>query len=136
MTACKTAVPLACPDNRSIIISDITLDTEEDAQGNQLEGRDRYRYYEFVSSAFCDDFNFDCMKDFAVWQIDDGMGTYDIHRIFVFQPQTSFFKELQPNCGDGFVNLRIEKKRKALISTYWTMNVAKQCVARFPQRGT
>ncbi|WP_338401018.1 XAC2610-related protein [Pseudomonas chlororaphis] len=80
-----------------------------------------------------DDFNFDGMKDFAVWQIDDGMGIYHIHRVFVFQPQTGFFEELQPDCGDGFVNLRIEKNSKALISTYWTMNVAKQCVTRFPR---
>lgn len=80
-----------------------------------------------------DDFNFDGMKDFAVWQIDEGMGTYDIHRIFVFQPQTGFFEELQPDCGDGFVNLEIDKKRKALISTYWAMNVVKQCVTRFPR---
>lgn len=83
-----------------------------------------------------DDFNFDGAKDFAVWQIDDGMGTYDFHRIFVYQPTTGTFQELQPDCGDGFVNLRIESKRRALISTYWEMNVPKQCVTRFPKRRT
>ena len=81
-----------------------------------------------------DDFNFDGAKDFAVWQIDDGMGTYDFHRIFVYQRTTGTFQELQPDCGDGFVNLRIESKRRALISTYWEMNVPKQCVTRFPKR--
>ena len=83
-----------------------------------------------------DDFNFDGAKDFAVWQIDDGMGTYDFHRVFVYQPTTGTFQKLQPDCGDGFVNLRIESKRRALISTYWEMNVPKQCVTRFPKRRT
>lgn len=40
------------PDSRLIIISGIALDTEEDAQGNQLESRDRDRYYEFVNNEF------------------------------------------------------------------------------------
>lgn len=35
-----------------------------------------------------DDFNFDGVKDFAVSQVDDGMGTYDYYRIFVYQAQT------------------------------------------------
>jgi hypothetical protein len=35
-----------------IIISGIALDTEEDAQGNQLESRNRDRYYEFVNNEF------------------------------------------------------------------------------------
>jgi hypothetical protein len=83
-----------------------------------------------------DDFNFDGAKDFAVWQIDDGMGTYDFHRIFVYQPTTGTFQELRPDCGDGFVNLRIESKRKMLVSTYWEMNVPKQCVTRFSKRRT
>lgn len=83
-----------------------------------------------------DDFNFDGTKDFAVWQIDDGMGTYGFHRIFVYQPTAGTFQELRPDCGDGFVNLRIESKRKVLISTYWGMNVPKQCVTRFPKRRT
>lgn len=40
------------PDSRLIIISGITLDTEEDAQGNTLESRNRDRYYEFVGNEF------------------------------------------------------------------------------------
>ncbi|MGW8463791.1 XAC2610-related protein [Pseudomonas sp. CLCA07] len=39
-----------------------------------------------------DDFNFDGATDFAVWQIDGGMGTYTIHRIFVYQPEAGFFQ--------------------------------------------
>jgi hypothetical protein len=40
------------PDNRLIIVSGITLDGEEDAQGNALESGNRDRYYEFVNNEF------------------------------------------------------------------------------------
>ncbi|GGK10975.1 hypothetical protein SAMN04490189_2569 [Pseudomonas koreensis] len=78
-----------------------------------------------------DDFNFDGAQDFAIWQLDDGMGTYHYYRVFIYQVKTGTFEELQPDCGDGFVNLLVEKKRKALLSTYWEMNIPKQCVTRF-----
>lgn len=81
-----------------------------------------------------DDFNFNGAKDFAVWQLDDGMGTYHYYRVFIYQVKTGTFEELQPDCGDGFVNLRVDKKRKALLSTYWEMNIPKQCVTRFNKR--
>jgi len=81
-----------------------------------------------------DDYNFDGAKDFAVWQLDEGMGTYDYYRVFIYQARTGTFEELRPDCGDGFVNLRVDKKRKALLSTYWEMNIPKQCVTRFTKR--
>jgi len=81
-----------------------------------------------------DDFNFDGAQDFAIWQLDDGMGTYHYYRVFIYQVKTGTFEELQPDCGDGFVNLRVDKKRKALLSTYWEMNLPKQCVTRFAKR--
>ncbi|CAI8787289.1 XAC2610-related protein [Pseudomonas sp. IT-P260] len=81
-----------------------------------------------------DDFNFDGAQDFAIWQLDDGMGTYHYYRVFIFQVKTGTFEELQPDCGDGFVNLRVDKKRKALLSTCWEMNIPKQCVIRFTKR--
>ena len=81
-----------------------------------------------------DDFNFDGVKDFAIWQLDDGMGTYDYYRVFIYQARTGTFEELRPDCGDGFVNLRVDKKRKALLSTYWEMNIPKQCVTWFAKR--
>ena len=83
-----------------------------------------------------DDFNFDGLKDFSVWQIDDGMGTYSYFRVFIYQSKTNRFKEAQPNCGDGFINLRVDKKRKALLSTYWGMNRPEQCITRFTNRKT
>ncbi len=78
-----------------------------------------------------DDFNFDGAKDFAAWQIDDGMGTYTIHRVFIYQPEAGFFKELTPACGDDFVNLRVERDKRMLLSTYWEMNEQKLCVTHF-----
>jgi hypothetical protein len=83
-----------------------------------------------------DDFNFDGAKDFAIWQLDDGMGTYDYYSVFVYHPKTGVFKELQPDCGYGFVNLRVDKKRKVLLSTYWGMNGPDQCITRFTRRKT
>ncbi|TKJ82957.1 hypothetical protein PkoCFBP13504_15870 [Pseudomonas koreensis] len=83
-----------------------------------------------------DDFNFDGTQDFAIWQLDDGMGTYDYYRVFVYQTRTRMFEELQPDCGDGFVNLRVDQKRKALLSTYWGMNGPDQCITRFTKRKT
>lgn len=80
------------------------------------------------------DFYFDGMKDFSVWQIDDGMSTYSYFRVFIYQPETNRFKEAKPDCGDGFVNLRVDKKRKALLSTYWGMNGPEQCITRFTKR--
>jgi len=74
------------------------------------------------------------MKDFAVWQIDDGMGTYTIHRIFVYQPKAGSFKELVPACGDGFANLHVGSEKRVLLSTYWEMNEPKLCMTNFSPR--
>lgn len=40
------------PDSRLLIVSGISADTEEDAQGNELESRYRTRYFEFVNNEF------------------------------------------------------------------------------------
>lgn len=40
------------PDSRLIIVSGITLDGEQDSQGNALESGNRDRYYEFVNNEF------------------------------------------------------------------------------------
>ncbi|MGE8183700.1 XAC2610-related protein [Pseudomonas mandelii] len=78
-----------------------------------------------------DDFNFDGAKDFSVWQIDDGMGTYTIHRIFIYESEVGVFNELTPACGDDFANLRVERDKKTLLSTYWEINEPKLCVTNF-----
>lgn len=77
-----------------------------------------------------DDYNFDGFKDFSVWYIDDGMGTYSIHRIFIYIPKKSTFKELSPACGDEFINLKVDKAKKVLNSTYYKANEPALCVTK------
>jgi hypothetical protein len=40
------------PDSNLIIVSGLTVDTEEDLKGKRLKNRDRTRYYEFVNNEF------------------------------------------------------------------------------------
>lgn len=53
-------------------------------------------------------YNRDGYKDFSIWYLDEGMGTYKIYRLFVFSPADKKFKEIKHICGDNFVNVRIE----------------------------
>lgn len=76
------------------------------------------------------DYNFDGFQDFSVWYIDDGMGTYSIHRIFVYAPKNSSFKELNPACGDEFLNLKVNKEKNTLRSMYYKGNVPTLCVTK------
>ncbi|MGR6734875.1 XAC2610-related protein [Pseudomonas chlororaphis] len=76
------------------------------------------------------DFNFDGLKDFSVWYVDDGMGTYTIHRVFIYQSADESFKELAPACGDEFLNLKLNSLKKVLSSTYYEGNVPKSCVTK------
>ncbi|WP_049828045.1 hypothetical protein [Pseudomonas sp. H1h] len=48
----STFAMLYQPDSRLIFITGITLDGEEDVQGNSLESINRNRYYEFVNNEF------------------------------------------------------------------------------------
>ena len=79
------------------------------------------------------DFNFDGHPDFAVWYLDEGMGTHTIHRIFIFEWKTQSFVEIKPRCGDEFLNLRVDKTKRTLLSTYYLGNLAKVCFTRFPK---
>jgi len=64
-----------------------------------------------------DDYNFDGHKDFSVSHVDDGKGTYDLYDIYVYAPKTGRFERLAPTCGDDFINVRLDRKRRALINT-------------------
>lgn len=75
-------------------------------------------------------YNFDGFQDFSVWYVDDGMGTYSIHRIFVYAPKDSSFKELKPVCGDEFLNLKVNKEKRILCSMYYKGNVPTLCVTK------
>lgn len=75
-------------------------------------------------------YDFSGRLGFSVSHIDDGMGTHGIHRVFTFSPSTNDFVERAPSCGDGFVNLQVDKRRRLLKSTYWDQNVQKICTTR------
>ncbi|CAM2164217.1 conserved exported hypothetical protein [Paraburkholderia sacchari] len=79
-----------------------------------------------------DDYDFSGRLGFAVWHVDDGMGTYSVYRVFTFSPSTKKFVERvpAPQCGDEFVNLRIDKKRHRLLSAFWDGNIPKVCITR------
>lgn len=79
-----------------------------------------------------DDFNFDGNLDFDVWYFDEGMGVYTIHRIFVFEPSSRGFYEIFPRCGDQFLNLELDRKRRVLYNTFFIHNKPKRCATRFP----
>lgn len=76
------------------------------------------------------DYNFDGVKDFAVWHMDDGMGVYKVYRVFVFNVKAEAFLEIFPDCGDEFLNLKINSVSHSLLSTYFNEGEPKVCVSR------
>ena len=77
-----------------------------------------------------DDYNFDGKQEFSVWYMDDGMGIYPIHRVFLFSPSNNKFIEIRPRCGDEFINLKVNRRKKTLTSTYYENNIAKPCTSK------
>jgi hypothetical protein len=77
-----------------------------------------------------DDFNFDGYSEFSVSYLDEGMGTYKVDRVFLFDPVSLKFQETMPSCGDEFLNLVIDRKRHILRSTYFQDGVPKTCMSR------
>ncbi|MFC0228909.1 XAC2610-related protein [Serratia aquatilis] len=79
------------------------------------------------------DFNFDGKKDFSIVHIDDGMGVYYIYRFFLFSVKLNDFIEIYPSCGDEFINIRIDKKKKVIMSTYYQDNQPMLCITKPPK---
>ncbi|MCA8061284.1 hypothetical protein [Burkholderia sp. AU38729] len=75
-------------------------------------------------------YDFSGRLGFLVSYMDDGMGVYEIARIFTFSPSSSDFVERFPSCGDEFVNLKVDGKSHLLTSTYWDKNIPKRCITR------
>ncbi|MDF3832026.1 hypothetical protein P3W85_03515 [Cupriavidus basilensis] len=73
------------------------------------------------------DYNFDGQLDFSVWHIDEGMGVYKIYRIFLYSPKIMDFVDGFPACGDEFINVEIDKRRKAIVGTYFRENIPVSC---------
>ena len=55
---------------------------------------------------------------FWVSHTDDGKGVYRVDRVFIFSRSSNEFVERFRSCGDEFVNLRVDKRRCCLVSTY------------------
>lgn len=72
-----------------------------------------------------EDYNRDGYKDFSIWHLDEGMGTYKIYRLFIFSPADEKFKEIKPTCGNDFVNVRVEGH--VLINMIYDDNTPKSC---------
>lgn len=75
-----------------------------------------------------DDFNFDGKKDFSIWHNDEGMGSYKIFRIFIFTDKNHDFNEIHPACSDNYIDVRIDKQKKEIISSYLDDNQVKKCI--------
>jgi len=75
-------------------------------------------------------YDFSGRLGFRVSHTDDGKGGYRVDRVFTFSRSSNEFVERFPSCGDGFVNLKLDKRRRCLVSTYWDRNVPKICVTR------
>jgi len=73
------------------------------------------------------DYNFDGFIDFSVWHMDDGMGTYMEYRVFIYNRSRKSFEEAHPACGDEFINLKTDTKKKRLTSTWFTENTPNIC---------
>ncbi len=78
-----------------------------------------------------DDYNFDGFKDFSISHLDDGQGTYSIYRIFIYSKTAGTFVEIQPKCGDEFINVKLNKTNKTVTNSYYSNNVMIGCSKRY-----
>ena len=81
-----------------------------------------------------DDYNFDGFKDFSAWHTDDGMRTYTIHRVFIYSSIGKKFHEIKPTCSDQFLNLRVDRRKKQLLSMTHSPNGFKACATKSAKR--
>ncbi|MEE1948730.1 hypothetical protein V0R48_07085 [Pseudomonas alcaligenes] len=73
------------------------------------------------------DFNFDDHLDMSISHLDDGMGVFTVSRVFIYSPAKKDFYEIFPNCGEQFLNLRIDADNRKLISSYFNNNIPTTC---------
>lgn len=88
---------------------------------------------ESVPHIVISDYGFDGNKGFSIWYFDEGMGTSTISRVFLYSTTQREFVELRPRCADEFVNLRVDRLNRTLISTYYKNNVPKLCRTKPPR---
>ena len=78
-----------------------------------------------------EDYNFDGFDDFSFSYFDEGQGTFFISRVFLYSPSDKGFYEIHPACGDEFINLKVDKKSKTLISVFFKENSPRLCKTKF-----
>lgn len=81
-----------------------------------------------------EDFNFDGHLDMSVSHIDDGMGNFTISRVFIFSTVNEDFYEIFPDCGEQFLNLKIDAESRKLVSSYFEDNIPALCETRIGKR--
>ena len=69
-----------------------------------------------------------------VWQIDEGNGTYTIHHLFAYHPKRRDFIELQPKCGEQYINLKPQSHRAELVYSAFSTELSNWRVCIEPQR--
>ncbi|GAA0752688.1 hypothetical protein LRH25_14390 [Ideonella azotifigens] len=74
-----------------------------------------------------EDYNFDGRPDLSVWYLDEGMSTSTIHRVFLFDPDSHDLKEVAAQCGEEFLNLKLDKLNRLLISTVYKQGKPSIC---------
>jgi len=74
-----------------------------------------------------EDYNFDGHMDFSISHVDGGMGTYDVHQVYVYSVEQNKFVQLTPKCGDEFINLVVDKRSRTLLSSYVVNNRYMTC---------
>lgn len=78
-----------------------------------------------------EDYNFDGFKDFSIFHVGDGQGTYLIYRIFVYSKKYKTFFEIQPKCGDEFINIKVNKNNGTVTNSYYSDNVMAGCSRKY-----
>lgn len=76
-----------------------------------------------------EDLNSDGYPDFSVAHLDEGMGTYSVHRVFLYSSRRKIFLEFFPKCTNEFINLKIANGY--LLSSYISNGRWLQCKTFF-----
>ena len=69
-----------------------------------------------------EDYDYDGNQDFAYYHLDDGMGVYTIHQLFIYNSVNKQFNKLKiptdynPKC-DEFCDIQLNKKEKTFQSS-------------------
>lgn len=78
-----------------------------------------------------EDYDFDGHQDFSISHIDDGMGSYQIFQVYLYSMKEKKFLRLAPRCGDEFINLAVNKRKRTLTNSYIVDNRFSTCQMKY-----